>query len=205
MAVLVADIFSQPFPTDTLGSRFGVVDRFHPTPHRGVDFKVGAGTPIPVIANGTVVHRMWSDALGNVTVVKHYLLGGGSANDVYSGYCHQSSISVKVGQVVKRGQIIGRSGATGTAAVGAHLHLTMSHSDMGVEYGEVFDPLIYIAAHSRAIVPPAKVVTTIARPGEGLSAIAARSKITLARIEALNPGITPPNYIVHLGQKVRIQ
>jgi murein DD-endopeptidase MepM/ murein hydrolase activator NlpD len=203
----LATEFRLPFPPATFGNRFGIKGPLYgPQGHRGTDFVRAGGTPIPAIAAGKVVHVMWSNALGNVTVVKHYVPGGGDANDVYSGYCHQSQINIRVGQTVRVGQIIGRVGTTGTASTGNHLHLTMSHDDMGVEYGEVFDPISYINGHAVISAPtPARATFTTARKGEGLAAIAARAKISLSTIERLNPGIRPPSYIVLLGQKVRIK
>lgn len=204
----LADRFSLPFLPSTFGNRFGTHDIenghdvYGPQGHRGTDFVVGAGTPVPVIANGVVEHVLHSDALGNVVVVRHYLPGAG--NDVYSGYCHLVSSSVRVGQFVARGAIIAKSGATGTACYGAHLHLTMSHDDMGVEYGEVFDPLIFIGTFKTTVATTVATKKTTARRGEGLSTIASRSGITLPKIKQLNPKITAPSYIVHLGQDVRI-
>lgn len=209
-----ADAFQLPFPRAVIGNRFGVHDienghdLYGPQGHRGVDFKVGGNAPIPVIAHGVVERVMWSDALGNVTVVRHYLHGPG--NDLYSGYCHQSSTQVAVGQSVTRGQTIGHTGATGSSAFGPHLHLTLSHDVMGVEYGDVFDPIAYIDAHD---TPPPVPVTpkpapafTTARPGEGLWAIGQRSGlVSLEHMKALNPDVKPPSYIIQLGQRIRVR
>lgn len=201
----VADSFRLPFPASTFGNRFGIKGPFYgPQGHRGTDFVRAGGTNIPVIANGKVVRVLWSYVLGNVTIVKHYVSGGGAGNDVYSGYCHQSHIGVKVGQVVKKGQIIGRVGTTGSASSGNHLHLTMSHEVMGAIYGDVFDPIAYIEKHATtAAAKPTKVKTTKAKRGEGLGAIATRVKVPLVTLEKLNPSIKAPDYIVQLGQTVR--
>lgn len=209
MSILFADAFQLPFAKSTLGNRFGIHqvvdghDLYGPQGHRGVDFKVGANALVPAVANGEVVKVLWSDALGNVVVLRHYLHG--DDNDVYSGYCHLSNTIAKVGQHLKIGALIGHTGATGTQAVGPHLHMTLSPDDMGVISGTVVDPLAYIEKHPTVPVPSnAKVVTTTARKGEGLIAIAQRSHISLATIKKLNPDIAAPEYVVHLGQAVRI-
>lgn len=198
-----ADRFSLPFARSTFGNRFGVTGPFYgPEGHRGTDFIVAANTPVPTIGNGEVSHVLWSDALGNVVVVRHYLPGPG--NDVYSFSCHLNRARVKAGQLVNRLQIIADSGSTGLATTGPHLHLAMSKTDMGGITGEVFDPIAWIENFT-----PGKAATftpkyTTAQRGEGLIAIAARSRITFPKIKQLNPNITAPDYIVRLGQKVRI-
>ena len=204
--VAVADRFDLPFSASTFGNRFGIHDvidghdLYGPQGHRGTDFKVGEGTPVPVIGNGVVDAVFHSVALGNVIVVHHHLDG----RDVFSGYCHLSQTLVKPGLVVNRGNLIARSGNTGTATTGPHLHLTMSHEHMGVEFGEVFDPIEFITTHRPTAPITFSPKYAVAQRGEGLIAIAERSHITFAQIKRLNPKITPPNFIVQLGQQVRV-
>lgn len=210
MTILFADAFQLPFAKSTIGNRFGIHqvvngrDLYGSQGHRGVDFKVGANALVPAVANGEVVKVMWSDVLGNVVVLRHYFHGPG--NDVYSGYCHLSSTIAKVGQQLKRGARIGHTGETGSAAVGPHLHFTMSPDDLGVISGDVFDPLAFIEKNAVIPTPPkARAITTPARNGEGLIAIASRSHISFDTIKKLNPDIKPPEYVVHVGQPVRIK
>ena len=66
---------------------------------------------------GTVVHAGDLGIYGNCVVVDHGL-------GVQSLYGHLSSIGVKVGDSVEKGQTLGRSGMTGLAG-GDHLHFTM--------------------------------------------------------------------------------
>lgn len=82
--------------------------------HTGVDLGASSGTPIKAADAGTVVMAGSNGGYGNWTLVDH---GGGLA----TGYGHQSSIGVSVGQGVGRGQVIGRVGSTG-ASTGPHLH-----------------------------------------------------------------------------------
>jgi len=100
-----------------IGSRFG--PRTHPIyggtrMHNGVDIGASSGTPIKAADSGTVVMAGSNGGYGNWTLIDH---GGGLA----TGYAHQSSIGVRVGQRVTRGEIIGRVGSTG-ASTGPHLH-----------------------------------------------------------------------------------
>ncbi len=82
--------------------------------HFGQDFAIKTGTPIKAAAGGTVTKAGWSSGYGNYTCIDH---GGGLS----TCYAHQSKISVKVGQTVAQGQVIGLVGNTGRST-GSHLH-----------------------------------------------------------------------------------
>lgn len=212
MASPVTDYFIHPLPNPDLADGFGStgfweggewVKRAHP--HRGLDYAHGVGTPIRAVAHGEVVRAFWSDELGKVTVIRHNRPG--SAPDVFSGYCHQEDVGVHVGQVVERGQTIGAVGDSGSAAAGAHLHLTMSHYDDGVEGPRVtFNPAIFIEANDRQTLGDAvKPKTVKVRKGDSLSRIAERYGITLTVIKRLNPAVKPPAFVIQVGQKVRVR
>jgi murein DD-endopeptidase MepM/ murein hydrolase activator NlpD len=82
--------------------------------HSGLDFGGGNGLPITAPAPGAVVFAGPLDVRGNATIIDH---GWG----VYSGFWHQSEISVQPGDFVDTGQVIGLVGGTGRVT-GAHLH-----------------------------------------------------------------------------------
>jgi murein DD-endopeptidase MepM/ murein hydrolase activator NlpD len=69
---------------------------------------------------------------GNAVVVDHGL-------GVQSLYAHLSSIDTNVGDMVKMGQVLGRSGTTGLA-LGDHLHFTMLLNGNAVNPVEWWDP-----------------------------------------------------------------
>jgi murein DD-endopeptidase MepM/ murein hydrolase activator NlpD len=207
--MLFADSFALPFGPSTFGNRFGVHDvvngrdLYGPQGHRGTDFIIASGTGVPAIANAVVEDVLHTVALGNVVVLRHYLHGAG--NDVYSFSCHLNASLVKKGQPVSKGAIIARSGMTGTQATGPHLHLAMSHDDEGGISGEVFDPIAFIRNHQPTQPAAFSPKYTTAKRGEGLIAIASRSKISFSEIRRLNPKISAPEYVVRLGQSVRIK
>lgn len=100
-----------------LSSGFGM--RPHPTlgiykMHYGQDFAVLTGTPVYAPADGRVRKARYSRTAGNIIEINH--------GKFMTRYAHLSSIKVKPGQKVCRGQLIGKSGATGTFCAGAHLH-----------------------------------------------------------------------------------
>lgn len=82
--------------------------------HQGVDYRGRTGTPVYAVANGTVTSARYNGGYGNEVRVKH-------ASGMITLYAHLASMSVRNGQAVKRGQIIGRVGSTGRST-GSHLH-----------------------------------------------------------------------------------
>ena len=85
--------------------------------HLGFDLAVTANVPIVASQKGVVAHADDLGIYGNCVVIDHGM-------GVQSLYGHLSSIGVKVGDKVEKGQPIGRSGMTGLAG-GDHLHFTM--------------------------------------------------------------------------------
>lgn len=105
------------YETYRLSSKFG--NRFHPTLfrwrfHGGVDMACPKGTDIHVPADGVIVKSGWNGGYGNYIKVKH-------GNGFETVYGHLSKISVKNGQKVKQGDVIGKVGSTGRST-GSHLH-----------------------------------------------------------------------------------
>jgi len=100
-----------------LSSKFG--NRFHPTLYRwrfhgGVDMACPKGTAIHVPADGVIVKSGWNGGYGNYIKIKH-------GNGYETVYGHLSKVSVKKGQKIKKGDVIGKVGSTGRST-GAHLH-----------------------------------------------------------------------------------
>ncbi len=99
------------------GYRFREVHPVLGTPrmHYGQDFSVPYGTEVYATGDGTVIESGWnSGGFGNYVVIDH---GYG----LQSTYGHLSQIKISRGMKVKRGDLIGLSGSTGTSS-GPHLH-----------------------------------------------------------------------------------
>ena len=86
--------------------------------HAGMDIAAGGGTPIRAAASGRVIRAGWAGGYGNYTCISHGRLQGRGFSTCYG---HQSRIGVRVGERVRRGEVIGRVGTTG-ASTGYHLH-----------------------------------------------------------------------------------
>jgi murein DD-endopeptidase MepM/ murein hydrolase activator NlpD len=85
--------------------------------HLGFDLAVTEHVPVAAANAGTVLNASWLGIYGNCVILDHGM-------GVQSLYAHLMSYDVKVGDVVTRGQIIGRSDSTGLAG-GDHLHFTL--------------------------------------------------------------------------------
>jgi murein DD-endopeptidase MepM/ murein hydrolase activator NlpD len=98
-------------------SGFGVrSDPFlgRPAMHTGLDFRAATGDPVRATANGKVVSSGWAGGYGRMVEVDH-------GNGLSTRYGHLSDITVKVGDAVRIGQVIGAVGSTGRST-GPHLH-----------------------------------------------------------------------------------
>lgn len=82
--------------------------------HTGLDIANEPGTPIRATADGVVRYSGWANGYGLSMVLDH----GFSFSTLYG---HLSELLVKEGAQVRRGQLIGRVGSTGTST-GPHLH-----------------------------------------------------------------------------------
>jgi murein DD-endopeptidase MepM/ murein hydrolase activator NlpD len=98
-------------------------------PHSGLDFAMPVGTPIPALANGTIVLNQESKVLGHVVVLR---IIDKQKRAAYIGYCHLSEPGLAVGTKVKVGQPVGKVGNSGSASSGPHLHMTVSRQIKGV-------------------------------------------------------------------------
>ncbi len=98
--------------------------------HSGVDFAVPVGVPVLATNRGRVVLSMYLNSTGNTVIVDHGL-------NLYSSYSHMDNRRVEAGDIVEKGEVIGRSGNTGFST-GSHLHFTISVGNTFV------DPFLFI-------------------------------------------------------------
>lgn len=122
----------KPIPTAPITSKFNM-KRLHPVlkkvmPHTGTDFGAPSGTPVGASSYGTVSFVGYAGPSGNLVKVEH-------PGDIETGYAHLSRFAegIKVGDRVKRLQVVGYVGSTGRST-GPHLHFTVKKN------GEFIDP-----------------------------------------------------------------
>jgi murein DD-endopeptidase MepM/ murein hydrolase activator NlpD len=137
-----------------VASGFGM--RIHPIygipkMHNGLDFTAPQGTPIYATGNGSVTTAGVGTGTGNHVIINH----GYGYETVYM---HMVRVKARVGQQVKRGEVIGWVGSTG-ASTGPHCHYEVHINGTPVDpvyfffndlNAEQYDRLLKIAATGSA-------------------------------------------------------
>ncbi len=94
--------------------------------HTGFDYRGASGEPVAAAEAGTVVSAGREGGYGNYVRIDH-------GDGLMTAYAHMSRFSVKTGQCVGKGEVIGTIGATGIASE-PHLHFEV------IEKGQFTDP-----------------------------------------------------------------
>jgi murein DD-endopeptidase MepM/ murein hydrolase activator NlpD len=133
---LVAVPVRQPLIGEiNMTSPFGM--RMHPllgrlAIHTGIDLRGDVGVPVRATATGKVTIAGRQGGYGNMVEISH-------GNGLATRFGHLSEISVKIGQVVRIGELVGRIGSTGRST-GPHLHYETRVN------GEAVDPQKFLHA-----------------------------------------------------------
>ncbi len=98
--------------------------------HKGVDIAAPKGTAIYAAEDGVVTLSRWYTTYGNCVILNH-------GNGIQTLYGHASKLLVKVGQQVKKGDVIALVGSTGRSS-GNHLHFEIQRN------GSRINPINYI-------------------------------------------------------------
>jgi murein DD-endopeptidase MepM/ murein hydrolase activator NlpD len=98
--------------------------------NNGIDIRAPRGTPIKAVESGTVQFVDWYGAYGKTVILDHQ---GGH----YSIYSHLEDVSVKPGQKVAHGAVIGTVGDTGSLD-GPKLHFEIRKG------GKAVDPISWL-------------------------------------------------------------
>jgi len=111
--------------------------------HKGIDIAAPRGTPVVAVADGIARKR----------------LGGPGGNAIWINgkyyYAHLSKFAVSDGQKVKKGDVIGYVGSTGTSSTGPHLHFGIDPKGGFSDGGSWVDPRTFLSrAAAGGAVPP---------------------------------------------------
>lgn len=96
----------------------------------GLDFLTATGTKLKAASKGIVI---LADGYSNQVRGKNIIIKHPDGNETH--YLHLSAVSVRNGQRVKMGDLIGLTGNTGTTTTGPHLHFAIKGKN-----GKCFDP-----------------------------------------------------------------
>jgi len=113
------------------GFRTNVFDKNKIEFHEGIDIVGNLNDPIVATADGKIKAAGWGSLSGWYVVISH-------KNGFETHYGHMNKITAKVGQKVKRGDVIGYMGETGKTT-GVHLHYAIVHNHISV------DPMNFLA------------------------------------------------------------
>ena len=134
------DIFIAGRPVDKgwMSSRYG--QRVDPITgkramHLGVDFAGKLGADVVAVAAGVVVYASERSGYGKMVEINH---GRGYS----TRYGHHKELVVKVGDIVRKGEVVGLMGSSGRST-GPHVHFEVFKN------GRVVDPSTYIQRASR--------------------------------------------------------
>lgn len=113
------------YRTDPITGRSGAF-------HNGTDFGAPGGTNVLAAESGKVLVAEWYGGYGNTVIINH-------GNGLWTLYAHMqnNSITVKEGDIVQKGDVIGKVGTTGRST-GNHLHFEVRLN------GQVVDPREYL-------------------------------------------------------------
>lgn len=107
---------------------YGWITQGYRVGHSAIDIAAFQGTPVTAADRGVVIRAGWSTVgYGQFVVIDHNI-------DYITLYAHLSEIYVEEGQIVGKGQLLGRVGSTGNST-GPHLHFEIR------DFGARVDPL----------------------------------------------------------------
>jgi murein DD-endopeptidase MepM/ murein hydrolase activator NlpD len=109
--------------------------------HMGIDIAQSGNVPIRAAADGTVSRSYYSASYGECVMIVHNI-NGVTYETVYA-HMRKGSRTVRVGQNVKQGQVIGYMGSTGDST-GQHLHFEIHKGRWNVQKTNAVNPLNYI-------------------------------------------------------------
>ncbi|MGB6242892.1 MAG: peptidoglycan DD-metalloendopeptidase family protein [Castellaniella sp.] len=110
------------------------------TMHEGLDFVAPRGEPIRAASGGLVVRSGTQRGYGKMVEIDH-------GNGLRTRYAHASSLSVKVGDIVRQGDVIAKVGSTGRST-GSHLHFEIRMADYPL------DPTLFIQSGDHPLNAP---------------------------------------------------
>ncbi len=124
----------RPIAKGWLSSAFGNrIDPItgQPAWHAGVDFAGSQGSDVLAVASGVVVFADRRDGYGKLVEINH-------GNGISTRYGHHEKLLVKVGEIVRKGDVIGAMGSSGRST-GPHVHFEVLRN------GRAIDPTRFVS------------------------------------------------------------
>lgn len=116
--------FFFPVPGGRITSKFGPRGR-RKKMHKGIDVDLETGDPVYAAFEGKVRYAQYNPSYGNCVVIRH-------PNGLETYYAHLDAISVKSGDYVQAGDLLGPGGNTGRSR-GSHLHFEIRFLGVAID------------------------------------------------------------------------
>lgn len=120
------------------------------TMHDGLDFAAPRGAPIRAASGGIVERAGYASGYGKMIEIDH-------GNGIKTLYAHASSLNVRAGDLVRKGQLIAKVGSSGRST-GSHLHFEVRMA------GHPLDPTLFLAPR---LTEPARLFAASAPANAG--------------------------------------
>ncbi|MCX7793185.1 MAG: M23 family metallopeptidase [Thermodesulfovibrionales bacterium] len=130
---LWSGVFTKPIESE-VSTSYGVkrmINRKKLSIHKGIDLRAKEGDPVKAVNNGRVVLTEELFFGGKTVVIDH-------GEGLFSVYMHLSGYTVREGDIVLKGDLIGFAGATGRAS-GPHLHFGFKVKDISINPESLFE------------------------------------------------------------------
>lgn len=193
---------SMPLRSCPVNSEFGFR---HYRWHYGTDLDLSVGDPVYACFDGIVrINKYDRSGYGNYVMIRHY-------NGLETLYGHLSESNVKVGQLVKAGEIIGLGGNTGRSS-GPHLHFEVRYEGNAIDPSAIYNfsannlkgaSFNLVPAHFDYIRTARQIVYHRIKPGDTLSGLSRKYRVSVSTICRLNRMST--RSVLRVGQRIRIR
>lgn len=164
--------------SDTFGSRGGE--------HKGIDIAASSNTDIHAVSNGVVSKSYYSESYGHVVFIFHEQEGFETV------YAHLNKRLVNEGEVVARGQLIGKMGNTGNSR-GTHLHFEVHEQRWSYAKENAINPLMVLHKQNNGIAYNDSIETAslnnnehVVKKGETLWSISEQYDIPISQLKESN-------------------
>ncbi len=199
---LAGHYWSMPLSYSKTNSSFGARSgRWH----YGIDLDLEVGDPVMACFDGIVrIVQYNSGGYGYYVLIRHY-------NGFETLYAHLSRQDVKVGQIVKAGEVIGLGGNTGRSS-GPHLHFEVRYAGNAFNPTYMYDfPNHKLRSATFSLIPEhyayakeaRKVYYHTVRSGQTLGMISRKYGVSVTQICRLNRITTKT--VIRAGQRLRIR
>ncbi len=173
--------------------------------HYGTDLNLNTGDTVVAAFDGIVrITQFDRQGYGHYVVLRHY-------NGLETLYGHLSAYKVKVGDLVKAGDMIGLGGSTGRST-GPHLHYEVRYQGNAIDPQDLYDfdahrlkvDTLLITPNNFSYLKEARrVVYHKVRSGDTLSGISRKYGVPINTVTRLN-GISR-NTVLKIGRRLRIR